>query len=41
MRMDLIYLCYNNDMNIVHQIEILETDVKDCNENCNRNNCAA
>ena len=29
--MDIIYLCYNIYMDVVNEIEILETDVKDCN----------
>ena len=39
--MDIIYLCYNIYMDVVNEIEILETDVKDCNEKCQRVNCNA
>ena len=28
-------------MDVVNEIEILETDVKDCNEKCQRVNCHA
>ena len=28
-------------MDVVNEIEVLETDVKDCNEKCQRVNCAA
>ena len=28
-------------MDVVNEIEILETDVKDCNEKCQRVNCNA
>ena len=28
-------------MDVVSKIEVLETDVKDCNEKCQRVNCAA
>ncbi len=28
-------------MDVVNEIEILETDVKDCNEKCHRVNCNA
>ena len=28
-------------MDVVSEIEVLETDVKDCNEKCQRVNCAA
>ena len=28
-------------MDVVNEIEVLETDVKDCNENCQRVNCSA
>ena len=28
-------------MDVVNEIEILETDVKDCNEKCERVNCYA
>ena len=28
-------------MDVVSEIEVLETDVKDCNEKCKRVNCAA
>jgi hypothetical protein len=28
-------------MDVVNEIEILETDVKDCNEKCQRVNCSA
>ena len=45
--MDIIYLCYNiymdvvNDVQVLENIEVLETDVKDCNEKCQRVNCSA
>ena len=45
--MDIIYLCYNiymdvvNDVQVLENIEVLETDVKDCNEKCKRVNCSA
>ncbi len=39
--MVIIYLCYNRYMDVVNEIEILETDVRDCNENCERVNCHA
>jgi hypothetical protein len=41
LKMDIIYLCYNIYMDVVNEIEILETDVKDCNEKCQRVNCNA
>ncbi len=28
-------------MDVVNEIEVLETDVKDCNEKCKRVNCGA
>ena len=28
-------------MDVVNEIEVLETDVKDCNEKCQRVNCSA
>jgi hypothetical protein len=28
-------------MDVVNEIEVLETDVKDCNEKCKRVNCSA
>ena len=28
-------------MDVVSEIEVLETDVKDCNEKCKRVNCSA
>ncbi len=39
--MVIIYLCYNIYMDVVNEIEILETNVKDCNEKCKRVNCHA
>ncbi len=39
--MDIIYPCYNLCMDVVNEIEILETDVKDCSEKCQRVNCNA
>ena len=39
--MDIIYLCYNIYMDVVNEIEILETDVRECNEKCQRVNCNA
>ena len=45
--MDIIYLCYNiymdvvNDVQVLEIIEVLETDVKDCNEKCKRVNSSA
>ena len=41
LKMVIIYLCYNIYMDVVNDIEILETDVKDCNEKCERVNCHA
>ena len=41
LKMDISYLCYNIYMDVVNEIEILETDVKDCNEKCQRVNCSA
>ena len=41
LKMDIIYLCYNIYMDVVNEIEILESDVKDCNEKCQRVNCNA
>ena len=41
LKMVIIYLCYNIYMDVVNEIEILETDVKDCNEKCKRVNCNA
>ena len=41
LKMVIIYLCYNIYMDVVNEIEILETDVKDCNEKCQRVNCNA
>ena len=41
LRVDISYLCYNIYMDVVDEIEILETDVKDCNEKCQRVNCNA
>ena len=41
LRVDISYLCYNIYMDVVDEIEILETDVKDCNEKCQRVNCSA
>jgi len=41
LKMVIIYLCYNIYMDVVNEIEILETDVKDCNEKCERVNCHA
>ena len=41
LKMDIIYLCYNIYMDVVNEIEILETDVKDCNEKCQHVNCNA
>ncbi len=32
---------YNIYMDVVNEIEILETDVRDCNEKCERVNCHA
>jgi hypothetical protein len=28
-------------MDVINEIEVLETDVKDCNEKCQRVNCSA
>ena len=39
--MDIIYLCYNIYIDVANEIEILETDVRDCNEKCERVNCHA
>ena len=45
--MDIIYLCYNiymdvvNDVQVLENIEVLETDVKDCNEKWKCVNCSA
>ena len=41
LKMDIIYLCYNIYMDVVNEIEILETDVKDCDEKCKKVNCVA
>ena len=41
LKMDISYLCYNIYMDVVNEIEILETDVRDCNEKCQRVNCNA
>ena len=41
LKMDIIYLCYNIYMDVANEIEILETDVRDCNEKCERVNCHA
>ena len=41
LKMDIIYLSYNKYMDVVNEIEILETDVRDCNEKCQRVNCNA
>ena len=41
LKMDIIYLCYNIYMDVVNEIEVLETDIKDCNEKCKRVNCNA
>jgi len=41
LKMVIIYLCYNIYMDVVNEIEILETDVRDCNEKCQRVNCNA
>ena len=41
LKMDIIYLCYNIYMDVVNEIEVLESDVKDCNEKCQRVNCNA
>ena len=41
LKMVIIYLCYNIYMDAVNDIEILETDVRDCNEKCQRVNCNA
>jgi hypothetical protein len=30
-----------NDVQVLENIEVLETDVKDCNEKCKRVNCSA
>ena len=30
-----------NDIQVLENIEVLETDVKDCNEKCQRVNCSA
>ena len=30
-----------NDVQVLENIEVLETDVKDCNEKCQRVNCSA
>jgi hypothetical protein len=40
-KMVIIYLCYNIYMDVVNEIEVLESDVKDCNEKCQRVNCNA
>ena len=39
--MVIMYLCYNIYMDVVNEIEILETDVKDCIEKFQRINCNA
>ena len=39
--MVIIYLSYNLYMDVVNEIEILETDIKDCNEKFKRVNCNA
>jgi hypothetical protein len=36
---DIIYLCYNISMSVVNEIEVLETDVCECNEKCKRVKC--
>jgi hypothetical protein len=41
LKMVIIYLCYNIYMDVVNEIEILESDVRDCNEKCERVNCHA
>jgi hypothetical protein len=41
LKMVIIYLCYNIYMDVVNEIEVLENDVKDCNEKCQRVNCNA
>ena len=30
-----------NDVQVLENIEVLETDIKDCNEKCQRINCSA
>jgi hypothetical protein len=37
----IIYLCHNISMDVVSEIQVLETDIKDCNEKCQRVNCNA
>ncbi len=41
--MVIIYLSYNIYiyMDVVNEIEVLETDIKDCNEKCKRVDCSA
>ncbi len=39
--MVIIYLCYNIYMDVINEIEVLENDVKDCNNKCQRVNCSA
>ena len=41
LKMVIIYLCYNIYMDVVNEIEILESDVRDCNKKCERVNCHA
>jgi hypothetical protein len=37
----IIYLMYNIYMDVAQDIEVIEKDVKDCNEKCHRVNCYA
>ncbi len=38
---NIIYLQYNRYMDVFNEIQVLENDVKDCNEKCQRVNCSA
>ena len=41
LKMDISYLSYNIYMDVVNEIEVLEADVKDCEEKCKKVNCSA
>ncbi len=41
LKKDIIYLCCITYTDVVNEIEVLKSDIKDVNENCQRVKCAA
>jgi hypothetical protein len=41
LKMVIIYLCYNIYMDVIAEFEVLESDVKDVEQKCEKVNCSA